>query len=108
MFGCLAAYLHGRLIAVIADREDPWRGLLVPTSKEYHESIIEDYPALSPHPVLGKWLYISSSHEDFEGESSAILEAIASGDARLGVEPKEKKTRASKKNPSKKKTPKRS
>ena len=96
MFGCLAAYLYGRLMAVVADRDEPWNGLLVPTSREHHASLIEEFPALASHPVLGKWLYLPSLHEDFEGEASAIVEAMASGDMRLGVEPKEKK-RAKKK-----------
>jgi hypothetical protein len=91
MFGCLAAYVHGRLMAVAADREAPWNGLLVPTSKEHHASLIKDFPALSPHPVLGKWLFLRSDHEDFEEIASIVIEVMAEGDPRLGVEPKEKK-----------------
>lgn len=94
MFGCLAAYLHGRLMAVVADRAEPWRGLLVPTEREHHGSLMDEFPSLAPHPVLGKWLYIPASHEEFEGDASAIVEAMASGNPRLGVEPKEKKVRA--------------
>lgn len=90
MFGCLAAYLHGRLMAVIADKEGEWSGLLVPTSREHHASLIEEFPALTPHPVLGKWLFITSSHEDFEDVSSRLIEAMTEGDPRFGVEPKTK------------------
>jgi len=102
MFGCLAAYVHGRLMAVAADREDPWNGLLVPTSKEHHESLLREFPALSPHPVLGKWLYLSSSHDDFEETASEVIGAMAEGDPRLGVEPKEKKKRKKKHSASRK------
>ena len=93
MFGCIAAYVHGMLVAVIADREEPWNGLLVPTSREHHESLINDFPALSPHPVLGKWLFLASGNEDFEESASSLIEAMSHGDPRLGVEPREKKKR---------------
>ena len=96
MFGCLAAYVHGRLMAVAADREAPWNGLLVPTSTEQHESIMQDFPSLAPHPVLGKWLFLSSADEDFEENSGRLIEAMAEGDIRLGVEPKERKKRKKK------------
>ena len=90
MFGCLAAYLHGRLMAVIADREPPFNGLLVPTSREFHESIIDEFPALISHPILGKWLYIPIDHDDFEQTATELVELMLSNDPRLGVEPKEK------------------
>jgi len=98
MFGCLAAYLHGRLVAVAADREEPWNGLLVPTGREHHESLMRDFKALRPHPVLGKWLFLNSAHEDFEDTATALIEAMSGGDPRLGVEPKEKKKKGTKKN----------
>ena len=90
MFGCLAAYLHGRLMAVIADREPPFNGLLVPTSRELHASIIKDFPALVEHPILGKWLYIPTDHDDFESIATEVVELMLDGDPRFGVEPKEK------------------
>jgi len=91
MFGCIATYVHGRLMAVLADREEPWNGFLVPTSKEHHGSLIRQFPALEAHPVLGKWLYVPASNESFEETATALVEAMASGDPRLGVEPKEKR-----------------
>ena len=33
MFGCRGCYLYGRLVLVLAAREEPWNGLLVPTEK---------------------------------------------------------------------------
>jgi hypothetical protein len=93
MFGCLAAYLHGRLMLVLADGDEPWNGVLVPTSWDSHRSLIEDFPALSPHPVLGKWLYLPQSHEDFESVAQELTELARSGDIRLGVEPKERRVK---------------
>ena len=68
MFGGLAAYLDGKMIALLAespgDREwkgqtfdfEIWDGLLIPTSREHHESLQKEFPYLLNHPVLGKWL----------------------------------------------------
>ena len=90
MFGCLAAYLSGRLMAVVADREPPWSGLLVPTEREHHASLQREFPALRPHPVLGKWLYVPAEDEDFEETAQALTGAMLAGDGRLGVEPSKK------------------
>ena len=93
MFGCLACYLHGRLMLVLAAREDPWNGLLVPTERDMHDSLMEDFPSLSPHPVLGKWLYLPVKDNEFENIAQDLVERILSNDIRFGVEPKEKKSK---------------
>ena len=40
MFGCDAAYVDGLLCLVVADRDEPWNGLLVCTSQERHAALI--------------------------------------------------------------------
>jgi len=30
MFGCLAVYLHGRMMLLLTEGEEPWNGLLIP------------------------------------------------------------------------------
>lgn len=95
MFGCSAAYLNSRLVLVLADSEEPWNGVLVPTEREFHASLAEKFPGLIPHPVLGKWLYLSQSHPEFEGIAGQIVDLILRRDARVGVEPKLRKTRKS-------------
>ncbi len=90
MFGCLAAYAHGKLMAVLADKKDPWRGLLVPTEREYHESLMLEFPALISHPILGKWLYISVGHPEFEETATKIIDKCYDNDPRMGVVPKPK------------------
>jgi len=94
MFGCQACYLHGRLALVLADGEEPWNGLLIPTERDFHDSIMKDFNGVDQHPVLKKWLYLSQASEDFETVGSDIVEAVRMNDLRFGVEPKE---RASKK-----------
>ncbi len=98
MFGALAYYLRGRLVLVLSARKPPWSGVLLPTEKENHKKLMDEFPALGPHPILGKWLYLPISDKDFEGVAQDIVTAIVEGDTRIGVEPKpKKKKRADKK-----------
>jgi hypothetical protein len=97
MFGCEACYLHGRLALVLADGDEPWNGLLVPTEKDVHDSVITDFNGVVQHPVLKKWLYLSQSSEDFETIASDIVEAVRMNDRRFGVEPKERPLKRSRK-----------
>lgn len=87
MFGCVGCYLDGRIVAVLADRGEPWEGLLVPTERRSHASLLEEFPALRHHPALPKWLYLSHRSPTFDDAAHAIVERIAAGDERFGVEP---------------------
>jgi hypothetical protein len=89
MFGVHACYLRGRMVIVLCGkREQPWHGLLVPTMREHHASLTRQFPALSPHEVLGKWLYLAASVDDFEPTAHRLVERVALDDARIGIEPK--------------------
>jgi hypothetical protein len=87
MFGCVACYVSGRLVLVLADRGKPWQGLLIPTERSAHASIVAEHPELRRHPVLGKWLYLADDTSDFTAAAAAILERIQARDERFGVEP---------------------
>jgi hypothetical protein len=87
MFGCQAVYLFGRLVLVLAAKEEPWNGLLVCTSREFHSMLVGEYPSLKPHPVLGKWLYLSQTHDNFEETVQELVLRIVKNDPRIGVEP---------------------
>lgn len=88
MFGCQAAWLDERLYLVVADKGDPWNGLLVCTAKEQHAALMHEMPALRPHAVLGKWLYVPQNHPDFEALAERLTALALARDPRLGVEPK--------------------
>ena len=90
-FGCDAACLNGRVVAVLADGEEPWNGLLVPTFREQHASLRNDFPALQIHEILGKWLYLSQTDPAFEETATSVIESIRRRDPRIGVEPKPRK-----------------
>jgi len=86
MFGCVACYLRGRLVLVLAARkEEPWQGILIPTVREFHEELTRLHAGLVRHSVLGKWLYLPRSSEDFEETARALAERIVADDPRIGV-----------------------
>lgn len=107
MFGGLSAYLHGRLVMVLVEdpgdrsyrgktyRFDIWNGIMFPTEKAHHESLMKEFPDLMPHPVLGKWLYLGAPSENFETTARELASRILQDDRRLGIwlEIKEKKKR---------------
>ena len=87
MFGCWNYYTEGRLVWVSADKREPWDGILVPTEHVHHAALRAELPALRAHPVLGKWLYLSARHPEFEAVADRLASLIADGDARIGVVP---------------------
>ena len=111
MFGGLAVYFNGLMVACLM--EDPaqhtykdkkadypiWFGMLICTSHEYHESLIEDFPELFPHPVLPKWLYLRmlDDEADFRLSARKIINRIYKLDPRIGIVPKKRKKKTKKK-----------
>jgi hypothetical protein len=93
MFGCLAVYVDGKLQLVLADKEEPWNGVMVTLEKEFHIDIMRELPALAPHPVLGKWLYIPEDHPQFEAVADRISKLILRHDPRIGVVAKKRRRR---------------
>jgi hypothetical protein len=87
MFGCQAAYVFGKLVLVLAAKGEPWNGLLVCTSREFHSALIDKYPALQPHPVLSKWLYLPQASDGFEETAQQLARQAMKNDPRIGVEP---------------------
>jgi hypothetical protein len=85
MFGIRVAYLDGLMMLGFAAKEDPWRGLLVCTERAQHASLMAEFPDLEAHPILGKWLYLPESADDFEKTGSRIVELARGRDPRIGV-----------------------
>jgi len=101
MFGGLAAYLHERQMLVLVEPTKTgrwkWHGVLVCTGFEHHASISIDFPALVPHSVLRKWMYIDSKHDDFESTMEAVARRMVRNDARFGIVRHRSKRRVRKK-----------
>jgi hypothetical protein len=91
MFGGLAAYLFGRQMMVLVEPTKTgrwkWHGVLVCTDHARHAGIVKAFPALAPHDVLRKWLYIDSRHDDFEPTMERVARAMLRNDERFGVQP---------------------
>ncbi len=92
MFGGLAVYLHERQMLVLVEPTKTgrwkWHGVLVCTAHEHQASIRADFPALRPHEVLRKWLYVASTHRHFESTMEKVAARVARNDPRFGVVPR--------------------
>jgi hypothetical protein len=93
MFGGRSVYVGGRLMLYFAAKDEPWRGVLVCTDRERHDALTKRFPALRPHPVLSKWLYLAEADEAFETLASRLVEAVRRGDPLIGVIPPARKPR---------------
>jgi hypothetical protein len=91
MFSSDAFYIDGLLKLVLtAGKEEPWKGALIPTYKEFQTSLLLDFTDLVQHPILKKWLYLPESAENFENSAENIVKTIIKKDPRIGVLPQNK------------------
>lgn len=88
MFGTKVVYLDGRLALCFSAKAEPWRGILVCTSREHHASLMAQFPSLIPHAILPKWLYLAESADDFENVAGRLVSLARQRDPRIGVEPR--------------------
>jgi hypothetical protein len=97
MFGGLAVYLFGRQMMVLVEPTKTgrwqWHGVLICTDHAHHPAIIGEFPQLTPHDILKKWLFIDSRHADFEPTLERVSRAIARNDQRFGIQPRPRKRR---------------
>jgi hypothetical protein len=92
MFGGLAAYLFERQMLVLVEPTKTgrwrWHGVLVCTEHEHQPSIRADFPALTPHQMLRKWLFVDSTHPEFEATMESVARRMARNDPRFGIVPR--------------------
>lgn len=92
MFGGLAVYLFERQMLLLVEPTKSgrwtWHGVCVLTDFKHHASLQAEFPALLPHEFLRKWLFIDSTHENFESTMEAVAKHIARNDPRFGIVPK--------------------
>jgi hypothetical protein len=96
MFGMQAAYFGDRIVAVFGDDTDSpaWNGLLLPVVRDVHLELCAEFLGLTPHPVLGKWLFLPALHPEFESQAERIVRLIRRGDQRFGVVAQKKRKSA--------------
>ncbi len=85
MFGTKVVYLDGRLVLCFSAKTEPWCGVLVCTDRGSHSSLRAQFPMLSPHPVLGKWLYLPEAADQFERAAQHLVMLAKERDPRIGV-----------------------
>ncbi len=96
MFGGRAAYIDGKLALYFpfpADNDPDWRGVCVCTGREHHASLIAEFPALEPHRILPKWLFLPEENDRFEAVAEKLVSLAKRRDPRLGVIGKSKSAR---------------
>lgn len=91
MFGAKAVYLDGKLMLCFCAGEEPWRGVLACTGHENHAALRAEFPDLTPHPILPKWLYLPETSDRFDAVASRLVTLARRRDPRLGVVPKRKR-----------------
>jgi hypothetical protein len=91
MFGTKVAYIDGKLVLCFSAKAEPWRGVLVCTDRMEHASLMAQLPALVPHPILGKWLYLPESADEFERVAEHLVVLAKRRDPRIGVIPQAKR-----------------
>jgi len=87
IFGCTGVYARGKLLLVVSDGEEPWNGAFFPVERVHHAEVMARWPALSEHPILGKWLYLPSVSECFETLGAELVGELLRGNPLLGVVP---------------------
>jgi hypothetical protein len=93
MFGAKAVYLDGKLMLCFCASEEPWHGLLVCTDRSRQISLQADFPELTPHAILPKWLYLPESADNFERTGVRLVALARRRDPRFGVAPNPRKVR---------------
>ncbi len=95
MFGSLAAYLDGKIVAVLSENhsDEVWNGILLPTELQSHTDLLNQYPFLENHKILKKWLFLPATDFHFEERALRLAARIAARDPLFGVVPKEKKAK---------------
>jgi hypothetical protein len=91
MFGTKVVYLDGKLALCFSAKAEPWCGVLVCTDRKEHVSLIAQFPQLSPHPILGKWLYLPEASDQFERVAEHLVVLVKERDPRIGVAPQPKR-----------------
>ncbi len=96
MFGAKVVCFDGKQMLCFSAAEEPWRGLLICTSREHHTALQASFPELQPHSYLGKWLYLPESAPSFESTGAAIVQRVRQRDPLIGVAPKPRRARGGK------------
>jgi hypothetical protein len=92
MFGCHSVYIGPKIVLALRDKDDEDSGVWIGTSKEHHESLKKDFPAMRSIKIFGPgtsgWQLLSKDSDDFETSVNRLCELILKNDPRIGKIPK--------------------
>ena len=96
MFGCLAIYIGNKIMLILRDKPgDTDNGFWLATTKDHHQSLRHEFPAMRSIGVLGKavtgWQLLPANAPDFEQAALHACELIAARDPRIGKVPKSRR-----------------
>jgi hypothetical protein len=101
MFGCLAVYIEEKIVLILRDKptQTADNGVWLATTKEHHQSLLQDFPNMRSIQVLGKkvtgWQILPADAEDFEEAALCACELVLAGDPRIGNVPGSRRPRGS-------------
>ena len=79
LVGAKAVNLDGKRMNSFCAREEPWRGLLPGTDQPRHAPLQAEFPELTPHPILPRWLYLPETSDRFERSAVRIVATWPAG-----------------------------
>ena len=96
MFGMYYIYLNRKIMIILrkATKNLDMNGIWIATSKEHHQSLEKEIPALADFVLDNgemhdsEWRLLRADHDDFEEAAIRICELISHGDKRIGKETK--------------------
>jgi hypothetical protein len=96
MFGMHYIYLNRKIVIILrkAATNLDMNGIWLATSKEHHQSLEKEIPALADFVLDNgemhdsNWRLLRHDHDDFEEAAIKICELISHGDKRIGKETK--------------------
>ena len=96
MFGMYYLYLNKKIVLILrkAGKNLDMNGLWVATSKQHHQSLEKEIPALCDFVLDNgemhdsEWRLIKDSDDDLEAAAIQVCELISHGDKRIGKETK--------------------
>jgi hypothetical protein len=95
-FGMFYIYFNKKMMLILrrAASNQGMNGIWVTSSKQHHQSLQKDIPALSDF-VLDNgeihdsdWRFLKDGHEEFEESAIKLCQLISHGDKRIGKETK--------------------
>jgi len=93
MFGCLAIYVHDKIVLILRDKptQTADNGVWLATTEEHHQSLRLEFPNMRSIQLLGKnvtgWQVLPVDAQDFEEAALHACDLVLADDPRIGKVP---------------------